>query len=89
MLPWNSITIQVEGILRVYWVPMNGPERLLYAVRINGGNRVESNDYLLLTRQFQHQTPGTIYTRGHEVDLRVHEVDVVNQIIRPRTPDAE
>ena len=34
MLPWNSITIQVEGILRVYWVPRNGPERMLYAVRI-------------------------------------------------------
>ena len=89
MLPWNSITIQVEGILRVYWVLRDGPERLLYAVRINGGNNVELNDNLVLARGGQNQTPGTIYTRGHNVDLRVYEVDVVNQIISPRTPDAE
>ena len=89
MLPWNSITIQVEGILRVYWVPINGPERLLYAVRINGGNRVDLNDDLVLARGVQNQTPGTIYTRGHDVDLRVYEVDVVNQIISPRSPDEQ
>ena len=89
MLPANSITIQVEGILRVYWVPRDGPERMLYAARINGGNHVELNDDLMLARRVQHQTPGTIYTRGHNVDLRIYEVDVINQIISPRTPEVE
>ena len=89
MLPWNGISIQVEGILRIYWVPRNGPERLLYAVRINGGNRVEFNDDLFLASGIQNRTPSTIYTQGHDVDHRIYEVDIVNQIISPRSPDEQ
>ena len=89
MLPWNGISIQVEGILRVYWVPRNGPERLLYAVRINGGNRVEFNDDLFLASGIQNRTPSTIYTQGHNVDHRIFEVDIVNQILSPRSPDEQ
>ena len=89
MLPWNSISIQVQGILRVYWVPRDGPERLLYAVRINGGNRVEFNDDLFLASGIQNRTPSTIYTLERDIDLRVYEGDVINQILSPRSAESE
>ena len=89
MLPWNSISIQVEGILRVYWVPRDGPERLLCAVRLNGGGRVDRNDDLWRAHGVQNRTPSTIYTPGHDVDLRVYEVDVINQILSPRSLEVE
>ena len=89
MLPWNSISIQVQGILRVYWVPRDGPERLLYAVRINGGNRVERNDDLWRAAGVQNRTPATIYTLERDIDLRVYEGDVINQILSPRSAESE
>ena len=89
MLPWNSISIQVQGILRVYWVPRDGPERLLYAVRINGGNRVERNDDLWRASGVQNRTPATIYTLERDIDLRVYEGDVINQILSPRSAESE
>ena len=87
--PLNDIGIQVEGILRVYWVPRNGPETLLYAVRINGGNRVRFNDDLFLASRIQGITPNTIYNQGVVVDHRIFEVDLTNQIISPRSPDEQ